>query len=296
MGVAQTKQSSAYKQQPNKYDGPSLGHVSSQRGGEVHQELGYRLEIPVDVRLRTQPGMCDEGLEICIWTSKTHCMASAEIDHVLGDAVVVRSVARRLGAVLDGPDVEDSRDYERQDDGEAPPVLEEDHEDEGRDCEEGADEVEEMAEPVDIGEGVPVIVVFVLVLFIVNPSLPEQLPEGLCYFPGHIQPDIQRHDALGALAAKSHDVARRHGIPHRIAHSAEGLDGQGNKTDGGLALEIVAGLLVVQTWSEHKGVDPRGAAHEGRAAGYGAEVGEGEKAAGREDDAGERGCGPGWDE
>lgn len=110
------------------------------------------------------------------------------------------------------------------------------------------------------------------------------------------RPDVKRQDLFHVASGQPREIIRQDAvfdeILRRLSASCRGQGGSREQVEGCLVVEVVAGLLVVQAGSEDDGIEPRGAASYGGAMGDGAEVGEGDEAAGAEGDAGEGRCVP----
>ena len=190
-----------------------------------------------------------------------------------------------FGAMFDGPDVEDASTHERDDEGEAPPVFEEDHEGCRADGEERAGDVQKVADPVNIRKLKFAILLQRLRLF---PQLPHSPLDPVNLHDPNIKRYIQTPLSIQLLQVFKCQRILDHMLHIEVIHVHRRYVGE--PSGRVLLVEVLASLLVVKTRGEDERIKPRGAPVEGGAARDGVEVGEGEETAGGEFEVGD-GCG-----
>lgn len=155
VGVAQAQQPGGDQQQRHEDEGAGLRHVAAEGGDEVHDQLGRGLQVPVEVRLGAQPRRRRDGLQVLRHAAQADVAALAQVHQVLGQQAghvgLGRHRLRRLGALLDDPDVEEAGEHEGEQRRDAPPLAQQDHEDEGGDGQHGARQVQHVRDPAEVG-------------------------------------------------------------------------------------------------------------------------------------------------
>lgn len=330
VGVAQPEQARAEQQQRHEDERARLRQVAAERGDHVDDELARGLAVPVEGRLAAQPRARRQRLQVVGAAAQHDAAARAERDDVFRQAVLWDrgvGVGDRAAALADGVNVEETGEHQREDKGEPPVVAQQHHERRRRDGEERAEDVKDVAEPVELENVVDAGAMLRRLARLSQPSLADHgqaasehaLRLLAILAPRHA--DINRHRLLCTIilllvitaspVPQTLEVVHRRGVADDVATD---LCAVGPRLDGrhgrhaqrrreaaaasgvGGRLEGVGGLLVVQTRREDEGVEPRRAAGDGGAARDGVEVGEGEQAARGEGEVRDRVGGPGRDE